>query len=212
MSFLPEPFAFRRRRWLARCHPGPEGLNNPCEGPCAASIDRAGDPRMAEIPLVLGEEMSLNPIAPDIWIADGPPVSFFGFDYPARMSVVHFADGSLWICSPIKLTLPLSEIGALGPVRHPVSQNKTHHLFLGDWNRRWPAARLYASPGLARRRADLHFDAELCYPNPAWAAGIDQVIFHGSFVKEEVVFFHQASRTAIVTDLVQRFDPDALRG
>jgi len=158
--------------------------------------------------------MSLKPIAPDIWIADGSPVSFFGFDYPTRMSVVRLADGSLWTCSPIELTPPLaSELEALGPVRHLVSPNKIHHLFLGDWSRRWPAARLYASPGLARRRPDLHFDAELCDdPDPAWAAEIDQVIFHGSFVMEEVVFFHRASRTAVVTDLVQRFDPAAIHG
>ncbi len=158
--------------------------------------------------------MSLTPIAPDIWIADGPPVSFFGFDYPTRMSVVRLADGSLWACSPIALTPALaSEVEALGPVRHLVSPNKIHHLFLGDWSRRWPEAALYASPGLARRRRDLHFDADLRdAPDPAWAGQIDQVIFHGSFVMEEVVFFHRASRTAIVTDLVQRFDPDAIHG
>ena len=158
--------------------------------------------------------MSLKPIAPDIWIADGPPVSFFGFAYPTRMSVERLAEGGLWICSPIELNPTLAnEIEALGVVRHLVSPNKIHHLFLGAWNRRWPAARLYASPGLARRRPDLHFDAELRdEPDPAWAAEIDQVIFHGSFAMKEVVFFHRPSRTAIVTDLIQRFDPNALHG
>ncbi len=33
---------------------------------------------------------------------------------------------------------------------------------------------------------------------------IEQVVFRGSFALEEVVFFHRASRTAIVCDLVQR--------
>ena len=79
--------------------------------------------------------------------------------------------------------------------------------------RAWPAAKLYASPGLARRRRDLTFAGELGdRPDPAWAADIDQVIFHGSFVMEEVVFFHRASRSVIVTDLVQKFDPATLHG
>jgi len=156
----------------------------------------------------------LNAVDRDIWIADGPSVSFFGFPYPTRMTVVRLADGSLWVCSPIALSATLADaINALGPVRHLVSPNKLHHLFLAQWAQAWPAARLYASPGLARRRRDLTFAGELGDgPDPAWAADIDQVIFHGSFVMEEVVFFHRASRSVIVGDLVQKFDPTTLRG
>jgi hypothetical protein len=70
---------------------------------------------------------------------------------------------------------------------------------------------MYASPGLAKRRKDLHFHAELGdRPEPDWAEEIDQVIFHGSFAMEEVVFFHRPSRSVIVTDLVQKFDPASL--
>lgn len=159
-------------------------------------------------------ESPIEPIDRDIWIADGPIVRFFGFPYPTRMTVVRLADGTLWVCSPIALTEALAQaIERLGSPRHLVSPNKIHHLFLGDWKRRWPAARLYASPGLARRRRDLHFDAELADgADAAWAESIDQVVFHGSFVMEEVVFFHRLSRTAIFTDLIQRFEPHRSRG
>jgi hypothetical protein len=156
----------------------------------------------------------LVPFASDLWIADGPAVSFFGFPYPTRASVVRLADGTLWVCSPVARSEALErEITSLGDVRHLVSPNKLHHLFLAEWKQRWPEARLYASPGLARRRPDLDFDAELSdAPDPAWAGQIDQVVFRGSPVLQEVVFFHRASRTAIVTDLVQRFDPASVRG
>jgi hypothetical protein len=118
------------------------------------------------------------------------------------------------VWSPIRLDdLLKAAVDACGAVRYLVSPNKLHHLFLGEWAQAWPAAKLYASPGLAKRRRDLAFNAELGdKPDPAWAADIDQVIFHGSFAMEEVVFFHRASRTAIVTDLVQRFDPATLQG
>ncbi len=156
----------------------------------------------------------LNEIERDIWIADGPTVSFFGFPYPTRMIVVRLADRSLWVCSPIALNSELAAaVNALGSVRHLVSPNKIHHLFLGDWARAWPDSSLYASPGLARRRRDLTFARKLGdAPDPAWAMDIDQVIFHGSFFMEEVVFFHRASRSVIVTDLVQKFDPATLHG
>ena len=156
----------------------------------------------------------LQAIGRYIWIADGPSVGFLGLPYSTRMTVVRLADGGLWVCSPIALSAALTEaVNALGPVRHLVSPNKLHHLFLAQWAQTWPSAKLYASPGLARRRRDLRFHAELGdAPDPAWVADIDQVIFHGSFAMEEVVFLHRASRTAIVTDLIQRFDPAHLHG
>ncbi len=139
---------------------------------------------------------------------------FCGIPYPTRMAVIRLADGALWVWSPIPLDARLRQgIDELGPVRHLVSPNKLHHLFLQQWAQAWPAAALYASPRLMRRRRDLPFGAALTdLPHPTWVADIDQVIVHGSFVMEEVVFLHRSSRTAITADLVQRFDPASLRG
>jgi hypothetical protein len=156
----------------------------------------------------------LSEIDRDLWIADGPTVSFFGFPYPTRMALVRLRDGGLWLWSPIARTPELAgEVEALGPVRHLVSPNQIHHLFLGEWAQAHPDATLWASPGLARRRRDLAFGGELGdAPDPAWAEDIDQVIFRGSFAMEEVVFFHRASRSAIIADLVQKIDPATQHG
>ncbi len=98
-------------------------------------------------------------------------------------------------------------------VRCIVSPNKIHHIFLSEWQERWPDAKLYAPPGLAKRKPDVRFDAELGDdPDPAWADDIDQVIFHGSLAMEDAVFFHRESRTAIVCDLIQRHPESAMTG
>jgi len=156
----------------------------------------------------------LEEFGPSLHSVDGPTVSFYGFPYPTRMAVARLSDGSTWIWSPVALTDELATaVEAIGPVRNIVSPNKIHHLFLGEWADRWPDARIHASPGLARRKSALRFHAELGDdPDPDWAADIDQVIFHGSFAMEEVVFFHRASRTAIICDLVQRHPADAMSG
>jgi hypothetical protein len=153
--------------------------------------------------------MPLQPIADEIWIAEGPDVSFYGFPYPTRMAVVRLDGGDLWVWSPTALDGRLrTEVEALGPVRHLASPNKIHHLFLGEWAEAWPDARVYASPGLASRRPDLEFDAELGdEPDPAWDGQIDQVVIGGSLFMDEVVFFHRRSSTCLVCDLVQRHDP-----
>jgi hypothetical protein len=156
----------------------------------------------------------LREFGPSLYVADGPAVSFYGFPYPTRMAVARLADGTAWVWSPTKLTDDLARaVKAIGPVRHVVSPNKIHHLFLKEWADRWPDARVYAPPGLAKRKPELHFDAELGdTADSAWAEEIDQTIFHGSFAMDEVVFFHRASRTAIVCDLVQRHDPAEMKG
>jgi hypothetical protein len=156
----------------------------------------------------------LETFGPSLYTADGPTVSFFGFPYPTRMAVAKLSDGCVWVWSPVALTDQLaSAVEAIGPVSHIVSPNKIHHLFLADWIERWPNARLHAPPGLARKNPALHFDAELGdAPDPGWELDIDQVIFHGSFAMEEVVFFHRPSRTAIICDLIQRHPESMMSG
>jgi hypothetical protein len=156
----------------------------------------------------------LEEFGPSLYSAEGPTVSFFGFPYPTRMALARLADGGVWVWPPVALTDELaSEVQAIGPVRYIVSPNKIHHLFLTEWADRWPDARLYAPPGLARKKPEIRFDAELGdRPDPAWAAEIDQVIFRGSFAMEEAVFFHYSSRTAIMGDLIQRHPESRMSG
>jgi hypothetical protein len=157
---------------------------------------------------------SLHPFGERLWVAEGPTVSFFGFPYSTRMALVRLNDGGLFVWSPIALSAALrQEVDALGPVRHLVSPNRLHHLFVGDWKCAYPAARLYASPGLRRKRPDLAFVAELDdQPRPEWRGDIDQVVMRGSRFLTELVFFHRASRTAMFADLIQNFPPDWFKG
>jgi hypothetical protein len=71
---------------------------------------------------------------------------------------------------------------------------------------------LSPSPGVRERarsqRIEAPFDADLCdAPEAAWASELDQLIFRGSRVIEEVVFFHRASRTLLLADLIENFEP-----
>jgi hypothetical protein len=157
----------------------------------------------------------LTQFTPDLYLADGPDVSFAGFPYPTRMAVARLSTGEAWVWSPIALTPALAAaVEAVGPVRYIVSPNKLHHLFLAEWSHRWPEAQLYAPPGLARKKPALPFQAELVGDPQGipWKADIDQVVFGGSLAMTEVVFFHRRSRTAIFGDLIQRFPQDKAKG
>ncbi|MEZ4408183.1 MAG: DUF4336 domain-containing protein [Polyangiales bacterium] len=154
----------------------------------------------------------LEEIDDGLWRAEGPPVSFYGFPYPTRMVVARLDDGALWVWSPVALDEGLRrEIDALGAPRFAVEPNKLHHLALSQWVEAWPELQLFAPPGLADKRRDLRFAGELEDRAPAaWEAQIDQVRVEGSFALTEVLFFHRASRTCLIGDLVQRLDPEGM--
>jgi hypothetical protein len=156
----------------------------------------------------------LKPFGPDIWIADGPHVSVAGFHYGTRLAAIRLADGGLFIWSPIQLTGELrAEIDALGDVRHLVPPNSLHHLFIAEWRRAYPGARLYAPPGLRAKRKDVGFDADLGdEPAVEWAADIDQVLVRDNRITTEAVFFHRKSATVLFTDLIQQFPPNWFSG
>ena len=156
----------------------------------------------------------LKPFAHEVWSADGSDVVIVGFHYPTRMAVIRLFDGSLFIWSPIQLTDGLqTEVDALGQVRHIIAPNSLHHLFLPEWKRAYPGAKVYAPPGLRRKREDIVFDADLGdAPSRDWATEIDQVVMQGNLITTEVVFFHIKSGTVLFTDLLQQLPASSFSG
>lgn len=157
---------------------------------------------------------ALVSFGPDIWVAEGPVVSFMGFPYSTRTAVIRLRSGSVFVWSPTTLTPELkADVEALGTVGYLVSPNKIHHLFLAEWKQAFPQARTYGLDELKKRKMKTPIDSLLEDTPPSeWAADIDQVIVRGSFAMSEAVFFHRESRTAIFADLIQNFPPDWFKG
>jgi hypothetical protein len=155
----------------------------------------------------------LEPLGSDLWFADGGIVSFHGFDYPTRMAIVRLAGGGLWLWSPVEKTAAVEdEIRALGPVRHIVSPNKLHYLFLGEWQAAFPDATLWGTAATIAKCGDLRFSEALAEDPPAdWEGQIDQFYFTNSPFLDELIFFHRASRTVIIADLSQTFSEAFLK-
>ncbi len=155
----------------------------------------------------------LEQIHDALWLVEGQIVSFYGFPYPTRSIVARLENGDLWVWSPVKLRPELrADLKTLGPVRHLVSPNKLHHLYLRDWQIAYPQAQLWGPLSTIRKRRDLKFREPLrdSVP-PEWGSDIDQVWFRGSFAMDEIVFFHRPSRTVIVADLIEAFSDRFLR-
>ncbi|WP_020410579.1 DUF4336 domain-containing protein [Hahella ganghwensis] len=149
----------------------------------------------------------MQKLAENLWIFDGEPVTFLACPFTTRMTVIRLSDGSLWIHSPIKLGADLMQsLSALGQVRYLIAPNHLHHLYLDEWQQVFPKALTYGTDQVIKKRGDLNFngslDQEESWP---WADEISQMMFTGSRLMQETVFFHLESRTLIVTDLIENF-------
>ena len=156
----------------------------------------------------------LEPFARDIWIAEGPVVAIAGFEYGTRMAVIRLATGGLFVWSPTALSPALkAQVDALGLVQFIVSPNAGHRMFIGEWARSYPQARVFGPPYLVKTRPDIAWHGLLAdAPEPGWSADIDQVVVRGNLIGFEAVFFHRASATVIFTDLIQHFDRTWFKG
>jgi hypothetical protein len=156
---------------------------------------------------------TLKPVAPDVWIADGGWIRFYGLPFPTRMTVIRLANGELWVHSPIALANGLGDtVAALGPVRHLVAPNWIHYAWIPDWQARFADAVAWGSPGVvdrARSRCTrLHLDHELTRcASPPWEGQIDQRLAE-SRLHKEVIFFRRPSRTLLLTDLIENFEKE----
>lgn len=155
---------------------------------------------------------TLKQVGTSIWLIDGPAQSFYGLPFSTRATVVRLENGGVWVHSPTLLTDGLrAELDALGPVQHLIAPNWIHYAHIAGWQDAYPDAKAWAAPGVAARAAKkglpLTFDHDLGDMAEApWQGQIDQMIVAGSKLHREAVFHHRASKTLILTDLIENFE------
>lgn len=144
----------------------------------------------------------LAPLADGVWTTS-VPVRFLGLHLTSTMAVLRLAGGDLLLYSPVTLTPERrAAVEELGRVAHLYAPNLFHHLWLGDWADAFPAARVHAPRGLAKKRPGLRIDrVHGAAPEPAFAGVLDELPIEGVRLYETALF-HRPSRTLVVADLV----------
>lgn len=155
----------------------------------------------------------LKPIAPDVWIVDGPTIRFnlggAHLPFPTRMTVMRLSRGRLLVHSPTALTPELQhELSRIGSVVWLIGPNRLHYWWLPEWVAAFPGAAAYLAPR-TKRQAGRHIafqglplDARDGYP---WDETVATLPVFGRFMTE-VVFFHRPTRTLVLTDLIENFE------
>lgn len=160
---------------------------------------------------------TLKPIAPDLWIVDGPIIRFGmpwpKMPFPTRMTILRLSGNRLFIHSPTALTDGLrKEIAAIGQPSWFVGPNRLHYSWIPDWKNAYPGTEVYLAPrvneqaGQRIRDGFTLLDRNDDYP---WDEAIATLGITGSYMTE-VEFFHRPSRTLILTDLIENFEAEKL--
>ncbi|GAB1583422.1 DUF4336 domain-containing protein [Phyllobacterium phragmitis] len=156
-------------------------------------------------------------VCDNVWIVDGPVIRF-GMPWPkmpfsTRMTVIRLGKGDLFIHSPTPLVPSLkAEIKAIGRPRWIIGPNRIHYWWVPDWRGAFPEAEVYLAPRIeeqAKGRIDFTYtllDRDRGYP---WDKEIATLPVTGDFMTE-VEFFHRPSRTLVLTDFIENFEPRKL--
>ena len=161
----------------------------------------------------------LKPVTDDVWIVDGPLIEFgpplLRMPFPTRMSIIRIGR-ELFIHSPTPLTDGLkAEIAAIGEPAWIIGPNRIHYWWIPEWCDAYTAAVAYLAPRImdqAGGRLDRvshrcrPLDHRSGYP---WDGIIETLPVHGSYMSE-IVFFHRTSRTLVLTDMIENFEPQKL--
>jgi Domain of unknown function (DUF4336) len=136
-------------------------------------------------------------------------IGFGGLPLRHRMTVIRFAGGGVLVHSPTTPSAELAdEIQEIGQVAAIVAPSWWHDLYLSDWLRVLPEAALYGAPTLVRFSRSLPFTGVLTNAAPSlWAHDLEQHHVEGiGLFLDEVVFYHRASGSLILADLLFNLD------
>ncbi|MGA7782200.1 MAG: DUF4336 domain-containing protein [Paraburkholderia sp.] len=156
-------------------------------------------------------------VAEHLWVVDGPIIRFGmpwpKMPFPTRMTVVRLAGERLFVHSPTRLTPELkSEIERIGRPCYIIGPNRFHYWSISDWRTAFPDAYVYLAAGVKEHAGNhIRFHGlPLCGAiGYLWDADLATLPVSCAHMTE-VEFFHYPSRTLILTDLIQNFEPRKL--
>jgi len=141
-----------------------------------------------------------------IWLQEYP-IRYAGTRFNARMTIVRLTDGGLFVHSPCEIDAHTKgAIEGLGEVKLIVAPGSYHHLYVPSAQEAFPDAETFICPGIERKRPEMEFDGFLGdRPDPRWEDDFEQVLVRGNRFIWEVAFFHKATRTLLLVDLIENF-------
>ncbi len=146
--------------------------------------------------------MNLRGHAPNVWSMTQDISLMPGFVLSATGLVVRLESGGVIVISPLpKIAEFADEVRALGPVVAVVAPNLAHHLSVPKAMALFPEARVWGSPSLQAKRADITFTDALTPEARPWGDELVPIFVNGMPKLNETVFFHRPTGVLYLVDI-----------
>jgi hypothetical protein len=162
-----------------------------------------GERRSGSLDVLLVEvAILLRQLEQGLWVIDHAFSMAGGIQIGTRTTLVRLSNGELFAhgLGPIEEG-DHAEIAVQGEVTQLVAPNLFHNAYVRDWVARYPGATCYAPTRFDTKVKDLDFVPLSNQAPAAWSGDLEQVAVEGAPQLDEVVFFHPATRTLLLTDL-----------
>ncbi|KAJ7731128.1 hypothetical protein DFH07DRAFT_968873 [Mycena maculata] len=149
----------------------------------------------------------IREVATNVWTFSRPFERFGIIPFGGRSTAIKLSNGGVWVLASTTLDAETkTKIDELGPVQYIIGADAVHHLFLGEFKKAYPAAKLIA-PAAAVENADktLAFNGVWGRDPPDTKYGFEEDIkacYFSGYKNKDVAFFHPASATMIQADLL----------
>jgi len=143
----------------------------------------------------------MQQIAENLWEAE-TPIRFGFIPLRHRMTVIRLRDGRLVLHSPAKLTDGVvQDLNGRGEVAAVIAPSWWHDLWLKQWRNAYPSVPIYAAPALIKPGSIEMIPLD--GTTTPWNGELEQTHVRGlGLWLDEYAFFHPASRSLIVADLL----------
>ncbi|KIK02879.1 hypothetical protein K443DRAFT_677227 [Laccaria amethystina LaAM-08-1] len=156
----------------------------------------------------MSSETVIREVAKGVWTFSRPFARFGLIPIGGRSTAIKLKDGGVWVLA----STPLDEetkntIDNLGPVKFIVSPDAVHYLFLGEFKKAYPSAKLIAPQEAIERSSDksLVYDGVWGRDPPGTKYEFEDDVKHcyfSGFKNKDVAFFHGESKSLIEADLL----------
>jgi len=123
-----------------------------------------------------------------------------------RSTAIKLPDGGIWVLASTPLdTETKDKLNEIGPVKYIIGPDSVHYLFLGEFKKEYPDAKLIAVEDAIQKKPELSFDGSWGKDAPDTKYGFEDSIQHcyfSGFGNKDVAFLHSASKTLIQADLL----------
>lgn len=153
-------------------------------------------------------------VAPEIITFSTPFLRFGRVKIGGRGTVVRLTTGNTAVFSPTALTNSVrKEVDALGPIKYIVAPDQEHHIFLEEWAKAFPQAKVVGPETLPELRKKQKYTA---IPDSSWISAIKDkkvtvdeefdkefdIEYVSAHVNKEIVVNHRPTKTLIEADLI----------